>query len=58
MPMHCKQNVLGINSDAYFSVLSSCSVIQNVLTNEFRSVMVSNTPLSEFELRPQNLLSC
>jgi hypothetical protein len=56
--MHCKQNVLGINSDAYFSVLSSCSVIQNVLTNEFRSVMVSNTPLSEFELRPQNLLSC
>jgi len=37
-----------MNNDAYFSVVSSCSVIQNVLRNELHSVVVSSPLLSEW----------
>lgn len=44
--MQCNQNVLGMNNDAYFYVLSSCSVIQNVLRNELHNILVSRPLLS------------
>jgi hypothetical protein len=43
-----------MNNDAYFSVLSSCSVMQNVLKNVVHSVVFSNPLLSEYEFRPEN----